>query len=147
MNSRRPTRTTYRTGVNPAVKSRARRWLILILVVAAGYEIWTRRQAIVSDSLSKSQTLRAVTGALPKAEHAASAAKARVNETEAIEAATAGDQVNDGMTREKVRSLLGDPARITHNANGDEVWHYPVVAKEIVFRYKQVWDIEPDTTN
>ncbi len=114
--------------------------IFLILLVALAGLAWQNRQIFnryVNKDLSEE------TRAIGLAEKSARKEKARVTQSKAIDAAATGESVTDGMSREEVRGLMGDPSSVEQDpANATETWHYDVVGKKVVFRNGRVWSVE-----
>lgn len=115
--------------------------LVLLLIIAAlGWLAWQNRQifhSYVNKDLSEE------TKAVGLAEKSAKKEKSRVTQGKAIDATAGGESVTEGMSREDVRGLLGDPTSVDQDTgNAIETWHYEILGKKVVFRSGRVWSFE-----
>ncbi len=114
--------------------------ILLILLLAIAGLAWQNRQIF---SRYVNRDLSEESKAIGLAEKSARKEKARVTQSKAIDAAATGETVQEGMTRDEVRGLLGDPSSTEQDpANATETWHYDVVGKKVLFRSGRVWSVE-----
>ena len=114
--------------------------VLLLLIAALGWLVWQKR-GIFSPYVNKD--LSEETKAIGLAEKSARKEKARVTQGKAVDAAATGQSVTEGMSRDEVRGLMGDPSSVDQDAaNAIETWHYDVLGKKVVFRSGRVWSVE-----
>ena len=75
------------------------------------------------------------------AEKSANRAKTRVNQTRAVDSGGI-ESIKDGMSRDEVKQLLGDPSTTENDGRGD-VWIYDTLGRKIIFRNGLVFSIDP----
>jgi hypothetical protein len=117
-----------------------KRLAILGALLAGTLVLWEHREAVhryIDREIPSASRPRAI----DYGQKSTRRTKTRVNQTRAIDSGGA-EALRDGMSRNEVTQLLGDPSSIENDGRG-EVWIYDVVGKKIVFRNGLVFSIDP----
>jgi len=125
---------------------RLSRIILVLLVLALAWWLWTKSGIFSSGSGSEAST-----APVDRARTAAAASGARASETgqaqrEADAAAPSGGAVSENMTPDQVRSLLGSPdetrTETSETGASRERWIYRSVGKSVVFENGVVIRVE-----